>query len=129
MTVQLDNLGPQEKRQYVLVGVTVGLVLALVSTVLRTWAKLISTKRLQGEDYFMFAALFLCTGTASCMFYGQLCELPAHYEFNLTRSTRVDNWLGTTPEHSDQTSNKEVPDRKAAIPEIIPDLDLRENGY
>lgn len=80
MTVQLDNFGPEEKRLYVLVGVTVGLVLAVVSTVLRTWAKFISTKRLQGEDYFIFAALFLCIGTASCMFYGKLYEYPTRYE-------------------------------------------------
>lgn len=71
MGIQLDEFGPEEKRNYVLVGVTVGLVLAVASTVLRTWAKLISIKRLQGEDYFMFAAVSLCIGTASCMFYGQ----------------------------------------------------------
>lgn len=74
MTVQLDDFGPEEKRRYVLVGVIVGLVLAIASTLLRTWAKLISTKRLQGEDYFMFAALCFCIGTATCMFYGQSCE-------------------------------------------------------
>lgn len=71
MAVKLDDFGPEAKRKYVLVGVTVGLVLAMTSTALRTWAKLISTKRLQGEDYFIFAALFLCLSTASCMFYGQ----------------------------------------------------------
>ncbi|KUI61575.1 hypothetical protein VP1G_08719 [Cytospora mali] len=63
MTVKLDDFDPGQKRQYVLVGVTIGLVLATVSTVLRTWAKLMSTKRLRSEDYFMFAALFLCLTT------------------------------------------------------------------
>lgn len=72
MPVQLDDFDPAQKRQYVLVGVTIGLVLAISTTVLRTWAKLISTKRLQGEDYIIGAALFLCVGTASCMYYSQL---------------------------------------------------------
>lgn len=70
MTVQLDHFNPQQKRVYVLVGVTLGLILATVSTILRTWARLISTKKLQHEDWFMFVALFCCIGTASCLYYG-----------------------------------------------------------
>ncbi|ROV94745.1 hypothetical protein VMCG_08895 [Cytospora schulzeri] len=96
MTMQLDDFGPEEKRQYVLVGVTIGLVLAIVSTLLRTWAKLISIKRLQGEDHFMFAALLLCIGTASCLFYGLTTGLGQH-EDTLTeiqmKNFRISVWV------------------------------------
>lgn len=90
MTVQLDNFDPAQKRQYVLVGVTIGLFLSTTSTALRIWAKLISTKALRSEDYFMGAALFCCIGTATCMYYSQ--------SLSTTRSTvvttlEVINWI------------------------------------
>lgn len=71
MTAPLDHFNPEQKRVYVVVGVTMGLVLAVSSTALRLWAKLISTKRLQAEDGFMVAALFCGIGTASCLYYGE----------------------------------------------------------
>lgn len=74
MTAPLDHFSPDQKRVYVVVGVTMGLVLAITSTALRIWAKLISTKRLQGEDGFMIGALFCSVGTACCLYYGKLLQ-------------------------------------------------------
>lgn len=78
MTAPLDHFSPAEKRVYVVVGVTMGLVLALLSTALRVWAKLISTKRLQAEDAVMLTALFCSIGTAICLYYGQLLSPSPH---------------------------------------------------
>lgn len=71
MTAQLDHFSPEEKKVYVVAGVTIGLILAIISTALRIWAKLLSTKRVQGEDGFMIAGLLCGIGTASCLFYGK----------------------------------------------------------
>lgn len=102
MTVQLDNFDPEEKRQYVLVGVTIGLFLSTTSTALRIWAKLISTKTLRGEDCFMCAALFGCIGTAICMYYSQSSLQPCEalsrqsFQLDLTVTFRPDHRVGTT---------------------------------
>lgn len=70
MTAQLDHFSPEQKKVYVIAGVTIGLVLAITSTALRIWAKLISTKRLQGEDWFMLGALVCSISAAACLYYG-----------------------------------------------------------
>ncbi|ROV90820.1 hypothetical protein VPNG_09842 [Cytospora leucostoma] len=91
MAVELDDFGPAQKRQYVLVGVTIGTVLAISSTVMRTWAKYISTSRIQAEDYFMGAALFLCIALASCLYYSLTTGLGQH-EDTLTKP-QIRNFL------------------------------------
>ncbi|KAK4213925.1 hypothetical protein QBC37DRAFT_373594 [Rhypophila decipiens] len=70
MAVQLDNFNTEQKRQYVVATVAIGLVLSNTSFLLRVWMRLATVKRLTLEDWFMLAGLFLSYGTAGCLIYG-----------------------------------------------------------
>lgn len=116
MAVELDDFDAAQKRRYVLVGVTIGTVFAISTTGMRTWAKYISTSRIQAEDYFMGAALCLCIALASCLYYSQSIYEPTVSLWNLTQASRLDNRLRTARRHPYQTPDEEFPHRKSARP-------------
>ncbi|KAK7736693.1 hypothetical protein SLS53_006902 [Cytospora paraplurivora] len=107
MAVELDDFDPAQKRQYVLVGVTIGTVLAISSTLMRTWAKYISTSRIQAEDYFMGAALFLCIALASCLPSDVIpsTKLIFHHDYSVI-TTSIVRWVALLGTKSDITWNQ-----------------------
>ncbi|KAK3314843.1 hypothetical protein B0H66DRAFT_563779 [Apodospora peruviana] len=68
--VQLDHFDVQQKRQFVMASVVIGVLLSTISVVCRVWARLLVIKKLRREDWFMIAGLALSYGTVACMVYG-----------------------------------------------------------
>ncbi|KAK0744623.1 hypothetical protein B0T21DRAFT_325414 [Apiosordaria backusii] len=68
--VQLDNFTTQQKQQYILATVTIGLVLSTLSYVARIYARLKIIRELRREDWCMMGGLILSYGTVACLLYG-----------------------------------------------------------
>ncbi|KAK0666035.1 hypothetical protein QBC41DRAFT_281704 [Cercophora samala] len=68
--VQLDSFNTQQKQQYILATVIIGLVLSTVSHVARIYARLKIIKQLRTEDWCMTGGLILSYGTVACLLYG-----------------------------------------------------------
>lgn len=69
MVVSLDHFNVSQKQTYVVVAVTIGLVLSIVTYIARLYAKMTFNKRMYREDYWMGAALFFSCSVAACLFY------------------------------------------------------------
>ncbi|KAK4172179.1 hypothetical protein QBC36DRAFT_197613 [Triangularia setosa] len=68
--VQLDNFTTQQKQQYILATVIIGLVLSTGSHFARIYARLKIIKELRAEDWCMTGGLILSYGTVACLLYG-----------------------------------------------------------
>lgn len=68
--VQLDNFSTEQKQQYILATVVIGLILSTGSHVARIYARLKIIKELRREDWCMTGGLILSYGTVACLLYG-----------------------------------------------------------
>ena len=68
--VRLDNFTPEQKRQYVVATLVIGLVLSTLTLVLRIWARIVVIKKLRLEDWFMIAGLILSYGAVALTLWG-----------------------------------------------------------
>ncbi|KAK4676558.1 hypothetical protein QC764_401500 [Podospora pseudoanserina] len=68
--VQLDNFSTEQKQQYILATVVIGLILSTGSHVARIYARLKIIKELRREDWCMTGGLLLSYGTVACLLYG-----------------------------------------------------------
>ncbi|VBB79535.1 Putative protein of unknown function [Podospora comata] len=68
--VQLDNFSTEQKQQYILATVVIGLILSTGSHAARMYARLKIIKELRREDWCMTGGLILSYGTVACLLYG-----------------------------------------------------------
>lgn len=69
MAIALDHFDVRQKQQYVVIGTTIGLVLAIVTYLARIYTRIFVTKNMYREDWWMGAAVFVTSGVAACLFY------------------------------------------------------------
>lgn len=70
MTALGGNLTIEQRRQYVIASVSIGIILSTVSLIARLWARLLIINRLRVEDWLMVIGTLISYGTAACMLYG-----------------------------------------------------------
>ncbi|KAK3395066.1 hypothetical protein B0H63DRAFT_63849 [Podospora didyma] len=68
--VKLDHFTPDQKRQYVVATIVIGLLLSTLTLVLRIWARIVIIKRLRLEDWFMIAGVILSYGAVALTLWG-----------------------------------------------------------
>lgn len=66
-----DNFTVKQRKQYVVVSMSIGIALSTVSLAARLWARKLVIGRLRVEDWLMIAGTIISYGTAICMFYGK----------------------------------------------------------
>lgn len=65
-----DDFSTDQKREYVVAVVVVGLVLSTLSTLLRVWARIVVIRKLRNEDWCMIAGLVFSYGPIAALLYG-----------------------------------------------------------
>ena len=95
MTVELDHLDVEGKREFVISMVIIGLFLSHATFAGRIWAKISYSGKLHAEDWFMAAALLMTYSFAVCEFYGNQGQAPR--ESHCTNSVRLGSWSWKTP--------------------------------
>jgi len=67
---RIDQLNANQKREYVVAAVVVGLVLSTLSLVFRVWARIAVIRKLRPEDWTMIAGLVFSYGAIATLLYG-----------------------------------------------------------
>ncbi|GAB1316449.1 hypothetical protein MFIFM68171_06659 [Madurella fahalii] len=67
-----DNFSTEQRRDYVIASMSIGIILSTVTLVARLWARKSIINQLRIEDWLMVAGTILSYGTAICMLWGVL---------------------------------------------------------
>lgn len=75
MAAMGDNFTVEQRQQYVVASMSIGIILSTVTLVARLWARQLVIHRLRIEDWLMVAGTVLSYGTAICMLWGMVLRL------------------------------------------------------
>ncbi|KXX78204.1 hypothetical protein MMYC01_205061 [Madurella mycetomatis] len=70
-----DNFTIEQRQQYVVASMSIGIILSTVTLIARVWARELIIHRLRIEDWLMVAGTILSYGTAICMLWGMVLSL------------------------------------------------------